>query len=179
MGSGEAETIAIEVKLGEKHFATACGQAAAYTLYANRVYLAQTRTHPFSLKELEIGSHLGVGLIHLGPNRIRESLSAPYHNTLPGITIDVLDKLNIGRCQLCQSFFSTGTEQRNQRVSVSVRNSIKARKALQFFLPEQEARKIKTGLIPRRSGIYDSRYICPDCLTVLTEIAIQSVNPKP
>lgn len=173
-GSGEVETIGIEVKRGEHYFATACGQAAGYTVYANRVYLAQERHQRFNHKELEIASHLGVGLIHIRQQRLREVLSAPHHNTLPGITIDVLDGLNLGRCQVCQSFFVTGTGQRGERVSQSVRNAIKSGKALQFFTEEQEARKIKARLVPDRSAIYDSRYICPECLNMLTLIAKNS-----
>lgn len=173
-GSGEIETIGIEVKCGAGDFATACGQAVGYTVYANRVYLAQKRQQAFKQKELEIASHLGVGLVHINQYHLREALSAPYHSTLPGITIDVLDKLDLGRCQLCQSFFITGTDQRNERVSLSVRNAVKAGKAYQFFTEAQEARKIKARLLPDRSTSYDSRYICPECLKVMTEIAKNS-----
>jgi len=38
--SGEVETICIEVKGGTEPFATACGQTLGYSVYANRVYLA-------------------------------------------------------------------------------------------------------------------------------------------
>lgn len=170
LGSGEVETIGIEVKRGEHKFATACGEAVGYTVYANRVYLAQSRLRRFDHKELEIASHLGVGLIHIGPKRPVEILSAPYHNTLPGITIDVLQGLDVGRCQLCQSFFATENNKRSN-ISQSVRNAVKAGKALQFFTEELEARKIKARVATAKSLIYDSRYLCSECLTVLTEIA--------
>jgi len=172
-GSGEVETIGIEVKRGEHKFATACGQAVGYTVYANRVYLAQQRQRRFDHKELEIASHLGVGLIHIGPQRPLEVLSAPYHNTLPGITIDVLEGLNVGRCQLCQSFFATETSKRSN-VSQSVRNAIKSGKAFQFFKEELEARKIEARVATEKSLIYDSRYLCSECLTVLATIAKNS-----
>ena len=94
-GSGEIETVGIEVKLGAGTFATASGQALAYKIYANRVYLAQARPKPFDHREIEMANHLGIGLIHRVKSRIREVVSAPHHDSLPGITIEVLDQLRL------------------------------------------------------------------------------------
>jgi hypothetical protein len=41
--SGEVETVAVEVKRGSTPFANACGQTYGYSVYANRVYLADLR----------------------------------------------------------------------------------------------------------------------------------------
>ncbi len=46
--SGDTETISIEVKRGSEPFATACGQALGYRIYANRVYLADKREGSFN-----------------------------------------------------------------------------------------------------------------------------------
>src|SRR6476661_7152824 len=46
--SGEVETIAIEVKRGNQPFATTSGQARGYSVYADRVYLADIRADGFS-----------------------------------------------------------------------------------------------------------------------------------
>lgn len=62
--SGEVESIIIEVKRGDSQpFATASGQALGYRVYANRVYLAEARARPFDENEIQIASHLGIGLI--------------------------------------------------------------------------------------------------------------------
>jgi hypothetical protein len=46
--SGEVETIAVEVKRGSTPFVNACGQAFGYSVYSNRVYLADLRDHRFT-----------------------------------------------------------------------------------------------------------------------------------
>ena len=49
--SGEVETIIVEVKRGSQPFATASGQGAGYSFYANRVYLADQREDDFTQSE--------------------------------------------------------------------------------------------------------------------------------
>ena len=66
--TGEIETIVVEVKRGSEAFATASGQAYGYIVYANRVYLADKRTNGFTQEELQIASHLGIGLISIDKN---------------------------------------------------------------------------------------------------------------
>jgi hypothetical protein len=74
--SGAVELIVIEVKRGKEPFATASGQAAGYSVYANRVYLADVRKASFTPSELGIASNLGVGLIAIVNKRPKEVLSS-------------------------------------------------------------------------------------------------------
>jgi hypothetical protein len=75
--SGDVESIVIEVKRGTEPFATASGQALGYRVYANRVYLAVEHQSGFTHSELDIASHLGIGLIQVKGNSCREVLSSP------------------------------------------------------------------------------------------------------
>src|SRR5881409_2109423 len=63
--SGAIETIAVEVKRGSFPCANACGQTLGYKVYANRVYLADLRSEPFTSAQIHIASHLGIGLIQI------------------------------------------------------------------------------------------------------------------
>jgi hypothetical protein len=77
--SGEVELIVIEVKRGTEPFATSSGQAAGYSVYANRVYLADVRERGFTVDEREIASNLGVGLIKIRSRKPQEILSSREH----------------------------------------------------------------------------------------------------
>ncbi len=103
--SGEVETIAIEVKRGSEPFATASGQALGYQVYVNRVYLADVREKSFSQPEIEIASHLGIGLVQVRGNTCREVLSSPYHRPITRMALELVERLALGQCRLCGSFF--------------------------------------------------------------------------
>ena len=96
--SGEVETISIEVKRGTQPFATATGQALGYRVYANRIYLADLRSSAFSQPEIEIASHLGVGLIRITGNRCQEELSSPYYRPITRMNLGLLEKFGLGLC---------------------------------------------------------------------------------
>jgi hypothetical protein len=80
--SGDVELIVIEVKAGNERFATASGQAVGYSVYANRVYLADVREQGFKSAELDIASNLGVGLIQISGTKCTEVLSSRHPTPL-------------------------------------------------------------------------------------------------
>ena len=110
--SGDVETIAIEVKRGLDPFATASGQTLGYNVYANRVYLADRKAKKFSQDELQIASHLGIGLIRIQDTKCTEVLSSPFYGPIRRLNLLLLDQLGLGRCQLCGCFFETGGTKR-------------------------------------------------------------------
>ncbi len=89
--SGEVETIAVEVKRGTTPFANACGQAFGYSVYANRVYLADLREKEYSQDEIFIASNLGIGLIQIKGKTCIEILSSPFHRPLTGMHSRLLE----------------------------------------------------------------------------------------
>lgn len=112
--SGDIETIVIEVKRGTEPFATASGQALGYQVYANRVYLADHRADGFAHSELEIASHLGIGLVQIRGNACREILSSPHHRPIVRMSLELVEKLALGKCLLCGTFFEIGAGRGNQ-----------------------------------------------------------------
>jgi hypothetical protein len=102
--SGEVELIVIEVKRGTEPFATASGQAAGYSVYANRVYLADVREQGFTVEEREIASNLGVGLIQVGRRKPQEVLSSREHRPITRMWLEMARKLNFYPCRICGTF---------------------------------------------------------------------------
>ncbi len=168
--SGEVETISVEVKAGTEPFATASGQALGYRVYANRVYLADVREGAFSPPEVEIASYLGVGLIRISNRGCKEELSSPYYKPITRMNLLLLERLGLGTCQLCGSFFVTTRDPKKNWFSELSRKNLQTaaarRKGLLFWNREVADRKDRLGV--RLLGDYESyerRFICPDCIT--------------
>ena len=172
--TGEIETIIVEVKRGLEAFATASGQAFGYTVYANRVYLADIKPNGFSQEEIQIASHLGIGLIAIGKmNRCTEVLSSPYYRPLTKLNFQLLEKMRLGKCQLCESIIEIGDD-RNKYSYVSKENfkkAIASEKGLIFWNRELAGRKEKNGVrLGRENTTYERRFICSDCITLLGQL---------
>lgn len=175
--SGEIEIFSIEVKRGDQPFASSCGQAFGYSIYANRTYLAEYRNEPFTHEEIRIANHIGIGLIQINANKVcRERVSSPYHKTEPGMSIQMLQRIQIGKCQLCGTFFKTGTKE-NWFANVrsvdgnSYEGALKKAKAnekgIAFWIFEVSERKKKVGLEDKNSDFSRQyRFICPDCVQI-------------
>jgi hypothetical protein len=178
--SGEVETIAIEVKREGSPFATTSGQTLGYNVYANRVYLAEARKGPFSPDEMDIASHLGIGLIQIRDKRCIEVLSSPFYTPIRRFNLRLLETLGLGRCQLCGSFFDTGNTKnpwahmvRGEEPSEVVLKAINEEKGLMFWNMQLAERKRKLGLTKIEKGESKERsFICPECA-----IAIFAIDP--
>jgi hypothetical protein len=166
--SGEVEMIAVEVKKGAEPFAKASGQALANKVYANRIYLADVRDNQFSPDEIQIASHLGIGLIQIQNQDCKEVLSSPYHKPIEKLNLMLLENLALGKCQLCGSFFEIGDIEQNKFAKLSRENfkkAMKDEKGLMFWNREVDERKRKVGIQQKKAGFtHESRFICPDCI---------------
>lgn len=166
--SGEVETIAVEVKKGTEPFAKASGQALAYKVYANRIYLADQRDEAFTPDEIHIASHLGVGLIHIHNKECEEVLSSPYYKPIEKLNLMLLENLALGKCQLCGCFFGIGDIERNKFTKLVRENfekAMKDEKGLMFWNREVAERKNKLRIRETKDGsTYERRFICPDCI---------------
>ncbi len=165
--SGEVETIAIEVKRGVEPFATASGQALGYQVYANLVYLAEVRETEFKPSEIEIASHLGIGLIQIKGKKCREVLTSPFHRPITRMYLELMERMALGKCQLCGTFFETGVAT-NRYSNLSREKFAKAvdqEKGLMFWNRELAARKSKVGIKVTRDGsTFERRFICSECI---------------
>lgn len=166
--SGEVETIAVEVKNGETPFAKASGQALGYKVYANRIYLADNRSENFIPDEISIASNLGIGLIQIKNDKCKEVLSSPLYKPNPKLNLLLLEKLALGKCQLCESFFEIGDDDSNLYsglVRENLKKAIKDEKGIIFWNREVAERKNKVGIRKTKDGsTYERRFICPDCI---------------
>ena len=133
--SGDVETIAIEVKKAGSPFATTSGQTLGYNVYANRVYLAELREKSFSQEQMDIASHLGIGLIQISHRKCVEIQSSPFYTPIQKLHLLLLDQLGLGRCQFCGCFFETGGIKHDySRLSrEDVRKAIDQEKGLEHF----------------------------------------------
>lgn len=168
--TGEIETIVVEVKRGIEPFGTAVGQTLGYTIYANKVYLADKRERPFTQDELYITSHLGIGLIRIAKNKCIEVLSSPYHKPITKYNTLLLEKLRLGKCQLCESFFEIGKTSSNYwwgNIARNINRAVEKGKGLVLWNWEVAKRKRKLGIMKKRGTTFERRYICPDCIRYL------------
>jgi hypothetical protein len=168
--SGEVETIAVEVKRGKTPFANACGQAFGYSIYANRVYLADVRPERFTPDETFIASNLGIGLIHVRDKKCGEVLSSPFYQPITKMQLGLFESLRLGRCQLCNSVFEIGVAEGGNRYSKLARENVKRAieegKGLVFWNREVAERKRKVGLRGSKEDdtTWERRFLCPDCV---------------
>jgi hypothetical protein len=173
--SGDVETIAVEVKKGTCAFPAASGQTLGYNVFANRVYLADVRAGAFTSEELQIASHLGIGLIQIRGMKCLEVLSSPFYTPIQRLNLGLLENLGLARCQLCSSFFQTGNSE-NLYANVireDAYRAIQKEKGLVFWNYEAAGRKEKLG---RGLAGYGRRFVCPDCVANL--LAVQPNRRK-
>jgi hypothetical protein len=171
--SGDVETIVVEVKKGASPFATASGQTFGYNVYANRVYLADVRENMFTQDELQIASHLGIGLIQIRDKKCTEVLSSPFYNPIGRFNLALLENLGLGRCQICGSFSQIGNIEKPHAnlEREKVQRAIDEGRGLVFWNDEISDRKNKLGIKVSPEGIaFDRRFVCSNCVDKLLAI---------
>jgi hypothetical protein len=149
-----------------------------YQVYVNLVYLAAVTETGFKSSELEIASHLGIGLLQIKGSQCREVLSSPHHHPITRMSMELVECMALGKCQLCGTFFDIGVAERggNRWSRVSRENFQRALandKGLMFWNRQLAERKSKLGIrVAKDGGTYERRFICPDCIHyVLAQIA--------
>lgn len=173
--SGDIEIIVVEVKKGTQPFATASGQASGYKVYANKVYLADLREKPFNQDEIQIASHLGIGLIQIKSKKCKEVLTSPHYANMPKMAFALLEKIRIGQCQFCGSFFEIGNDSNRYSKLIGLYRPVYAQKVLKkafneekgllFYNYEVWARRFKaTRLEKHKEYSYERRFVCPTCI---------------
>jgi hypothetical protein len=168
--TGTSEVVAIEVKAGRQPFATAAGQAHAYSVYAERCYLADIRAGGYTVDEIEIASRLGIGLITIAKNRLREILTAPHHEPVARLRLELCERMGYSRCTICGSLFQRGSKYTDWRkvrrasTRAGILQAAADEKGYVYWLEESSAR---AGRITSEGAIYHRRYVCPDCVANL------------
>jgi hypothetical protein len=165
--SGEVESIVVEVKRGTEPFATASGQALGYRVYANRVYLADLRESRFSLDEINIAGHLGIGLIQIKGKKCYEILSSPHYRPITKLNYALMEKLALGWCQLCNCMFEIGktTNSWSKLTKKNLQYASDREQGVIFWNYEVAERKRRLGIREIEKGFtHERRFLCPDCV---------------
>ncbi|MGA2917947.1 hypothetical protein [Methanoregula sp.] len=174
--SEEVETISVEVKKGTGQFATSCGQASGYKVYANRVYLADIRDDKFSTDEIAIANHLGIGLIQIKGNKCTEILTSPYYKPLTSAQLRLLEKLDLRECRLCGCFIDNS---RKNFTKVDARTAADQEKGLIFWNYALGKRKLESGLYSSdRIATWERRYLCPECVGYLNKWVVSIIKKE-
>jgi len=167
--SGEIELIVIEVKRGNEPFATASGQAAGYSVYGNRVYLADVREKGFTPGEREIASNLGVGLIQIRgkPPKASEMLSSREHRPITRMWYEMARKLNLYQCRMCGTFVEVEDNYKNLARD-KVLKAVNEEKGFIYWHEELAARRQKMKITPHGpEDSYERRVICAECVSTV------------
>jgi len=169
--TGDIEITVVEVKKGNEPFATSAGQAFGYTIYANKVYLADKREEEFDLDEIHIASYLGIGLIQISSkNKCREILSSRVYTPIKKFNMLMLERMGLVKCQFCESFFESGDiDNKYSKVSrENIDKALESEKGTMFWNREVAERKNKKGIRVTKDGTtFERRFVCPDCVSFI------------
>jgi hypothetical protein len=84
------------------------------------------------------------------------------------MALELVERLALGQCRFCGSFFEIGETKQNRWSKLSRENFQKAvsgEKGLMFWNMEISERKRKLGMrVPKDRGSLERRFICPDCI---------------
>jgi hypothetical protein len=173
--SADYELVAIEVKTDEPFFRS-IGQAAAYSVFAHRCYLAsyERGSKPFARAEIEMALSLGVGLLKIRSRRadgVQEYLSAPARPPRHRFVLQMLETLGFSECLMCRGPFE-GTYRNNVKRADRDDKLLMLRRAVEqtrdgtptgyLFWAEGAVGKKHAAGDDRRNTA--RRYVCPDCL---------------
>ena len=171
---GDFELITIEVKKSSGQFLTSAGQAAAYGVYADRAYLCCPQgDKPFDEDNIDIASHLGIGLIEIGKHQeIERVLAAPLSRPIPRKRQELLESLGFSVCQICGIPYPRSGDSEDRKSwkglkrgsTNAMSDAVKGEIGYVWWLwnwSKDSDRLTADGLS------YDRRYLCRDCVAGL------------
>ena len=164
---GHSEIIAVEVKPENATFLKSAGQAYAYSVMADRCYLAVHKPkRPFSNVEMDLINKLGLGLIQIDEkNKCSITVSAPLHEPLRSHRLDLLWGLGLVECVICKSLFKNDEMAKSDSKKNTIAYAIDEKKPFRYWLYNlAETRN------DNRPYIYDKRHICSDCVQAFSAL---------
>jgi hypothetical protein len=173
---GTSEVVAVEVKPENATFLKSLGQAVAYTVMADRCYLALHKPyHRTTLQEQrEMAAQLRVGLIEIGARKqCRVVVSSPRHQPIRSHKLSLINRLGYVECVICGTLFPRKAGMRSQRDRSGLAHAIRDGKPLRYWL--RELNQQREG---DRAYIHDRRYLCKDCVNVFSSLAPAGFEPK-
>ena len=154
---GDFEVVSVIIRPSTKRFISACGEAKAHSIQADRSYLAcYLGDEDFDEEQIDAALHLEIGLIRLGSeNDCQRIVPAPLNRPQSRSRATLLHQLGLVVCQLCAVSFSLfpGNEQDDA-----------------VLWNEQWADRF--GRL-RNESVYDRRHLCSDCVRNIRELAAE------
>lgn len=143
-------------------------------LYMQIGSISPTRESSFTALEIQIASHLGIGLIKIDSrNKCSVILTSPYYKPMVKLNADLLEKLRLGKCQLCESYIEIG-DSKNRYTYMAKKKITKALnedKGVIFWNRQVSTRKEKHGVrIGKENTTYERRFLCSDCINLLGQL---------
>jgi hypothetical protein len=166
---GTAEVVAVEVKPERATVLKALGQATAYSVMADRCYLALHRPYGRRIGQdlVDIAAQLNVGLIEIGKRkRCRVLVSSPKREPIRSHKLALVKALGYVECVICGTLFEA-KGMRSQRERSSIRNAIWEGKPFRYWLSDLAEQRGAA----RRDYVYDRRLICADCVYAFSGLA--------
>ena len=168
---GDFELITIEVKMSSKRFLTSAGQTGAYGVYADRAYLCCLRgDKPFDDDDIDIASHLGIGLLEIdGHKKVERVLAAPVRQPIPRKRQELIESLGYSVCQICGTPFPHSGDPEVRKSwkglvrgdSRHLSDAVKKKKSYVWWLQNWS---IGLKRLDAKDLVYDRRYLCSDCV---------------
>lgn len=173
---GTSEIVAVEVKPRNSTFLKSLGQARAYSVMADRCYLAIHTPYNWKTRqeERELAAQLQVGLIEIGAKRIcRVVVSSPQHRPIRAHKLSLLMQLGYYECILCSTLIPRSEGRRYESPKSGLVRAIRDRKSFGYWLFDlDKQRQGKTKLVR------DRRFLCRDCVQGFSSLAPKAFRPK-
>jgi hypothetical protein len=163
---GSTEVIAVEVKPEEMTFLKCAGQAHAYSVMADRCYLAIQKRYGRTLtqNQRDVAAQLQIGLIEIGKGkRCRVVVSSPEQRPIRAHKLELIGKCGFVECVICGSLFEDKA-MRSMRERSNITHAIRDEKGFRYWLMDLYERR---GLDDRKY-VYDRRHICRDCVQIFS-----------
>jgi hypothetical protein len=166
---GTNEVISIEVKPEKMTFLKCAGQAHAYSIMADRCYLAVHKRYGRNLTQgqKDIAAQLQLGLIEIGTGKkCRVIVSSPEQHPMRMHRLSLIDKCGYVECVICGNLFEIKGI-RSLRKRSNITHAIRDEKGFRYWLENLNEKKNDDS----RKLIYDRRHICPDCVQVFSGLS--------
>lgn len=117
---------------------------------------------------------MGIGLIQIDiKNKCSIILTSPYYKPMSKMNADLLEKLRLGKCQLCENYISIGEDKKGytNMVKENINKALEEEKGIAFWNRQVSSRKEKHGVrVGKENTTYERRFICSDCISLLGQL---------
>ena len=163
---GSTEVIAVEVKPEEMTFLKCAGQAHAYSVMADRCYLAIQKPYGRTVtqEQKDVAAQLQLGLIEIGKRKkCRVVVSSPEQHPIRAHRLALIKRCGLVECVICGCLFEAKA-MRSLREHSNITHAIRDGKSFRYWLMD---------LYDKRRGddrkyVHDKRHICRDCVQIFS-----------